>query len=152
MIPEYSLSTSTVTSSNGSTTVVPSCASFVTIFGGEMTSSYPSRRICSIKIPSCSSPRAYTVVFSPSASDFLIVSVTLLSVSAMRRLLIFDGVTSCPSWPAKGPLLAPNSMESVGGASGGVDSAFLTGFDALVSVSPTAIESGTPAKVTTSPA
>eukprot|EP00957_Ditylum_brightwellii_P184362 14042822-Ditylum_brightwellii.AAC.1 len=57
-----------------------------------------------------------------------------------------------PSFPANGKVLSPISMVKVGGLTGGVCNALLTGFDFSVRVSPTAMLSGTPARVTISPA
>ena len=117
-----------------------------------MRSSKPSRRISSIRIPSWSSPLAYMVVFSGSLSDFSAFSVTLLSVSYCRRSRTFAEDRIVPSFPERGPVFAPNSMHNVGGARGGVGMGAGTGLSFLVSVSPTAISSGTPAIVTISPA
>mmetsp|Transcript_10850 Transcript_10850/g.15994 ORF Transcript_10850/g.15994 Transcript_10850/m.15994 type:complete len:210 (-) Transcript_10850:1047-1676(-) len=149
-VPEYSESTSTVTSSKGS--ILTPSTILVKILGGEIMNSKPSRRICSMRIPSCNSPLPYTVDFSLSVSHFCTEMVTLLSVSAISLALILEDVTIVPSVPAKGPSLVPKSIQSVGGAKGGVSTGSGTGFSSPVTVSPTAISSGTPTKVTISPA
>mmetsp|Transcript_28833 Transcript_28833/g.85117 ORF Transcript_28833/g.85117 Transcript_28833/m.85117 type:complete len:231 (-) Transcript_28833:1461-2153(-) len=150
--PEYSASTSTMTSSNGSNFCPVLGQSLVTIRGGLTIISYPSRRICSMSMPICNSPRPNTTVFSGSVSDLTTVMVTLLSVSSMSRERTRLDVTIDPSFPTSGPLFAPNTHDSVGGARGGVSTGRGTGSDAEVRVSPTAMASGTPARVTMSPA
>mmetsp|Transcript_38612 Transcript_38612/g.57937 ORF Transcript_38612/g.57937 Transcript_38612/m.57937 type:complete len:206 (+) Transcript_38612:720-1337(+) len=151
-VPEYSDSTSMMTSSNGSSFSPVDSHVEVMIFGGDTVISYPSRLICSIKIPSCNSPLACTTDRSESVSDLVTLSVTLLSVSLINRSRTRELATMVPSFPANGEVLPPISMDKVGGLMGGVCNALLTGFDFSVRVSPTAMLSGTPARVTISPA
>lgn len=136
---------------SGSRTL-PSSAFLVKIRGGDMMSSNPSLLICSINIPNCNSPLPKTVVFSLTVSEFMTVIVTLLSVSANNLARIRDDVTLFPSFPANGPVLDPKSIQSVGGARGGVSTGCGTALSLSVTVSPTAMESGTPNNVTISPA
>mmetsp|Transcript_25940 Transcript_25940/g.62296 ORF Transcript_25940/g.62296 Transcript_25940/m.62296 type:complete len:275 (+) Transcript_25940:457-1281(+) len=153
-VPEYSASTSTTTSSYGSNLSPVVGHRVVSIRGGITTISYPSRLICSTSIPICSSPRPRTSVFSESDSHFSTDRVTLLSVSLTNRSLTLPLATIVPSCPLRGPLFAPKRHDSVGGASGGVSTARGTLFStsAAVRVSPTAMDSGTPVRVTMSPA
>ena len=55
------------------------------------------------------------------------MSVTILLTSSLAR--------SLTSWPAMGESLAPNSIERVGGARGGVSIADLIWFEVVVRVS-----------------
>mmetsp|Transcript_17582 Transcript_17582/g.59758 ORF Transcript_17582/g.59758 Transcript_17582/m.59758 type:complete len:201 (-) Transcript_17582:843-1445(-) len=118
MSPVYSVSTSTTTSSMGSS-ISPSSVSFMSTLGGETHSSKPSRRMASMRMPSCSSPRPWTSIDSPSPAGRM-VTVTLFSVSFTSRLWICPAV-SCvpPPLPERGPSLGPKDMEMTGGVSGG---------------------------------
>mmetsp|Transcript_6224 Transcript_6224/g.11442 ORF Transcript_6224/g.11442 Transcript_6224/m.11442 type:complete len:235 (+) Transcript_6224:358-1062(+) len=80
-VPECSLAHSITNSSTGS--IISPSTSFNTASGDEQASSYPSRRICSRRMPNCSSPRPCTCTCSEESlvSDRL----TFVSASAMSR-------------------------------------------------------------------
>ena len=79
----------------------------VTISGRPAESSKPSRRIISIKIASCSSPRPSTLKVSgePVSSTRML---TLVSSSFSSRSLRLRLVTYVPSRPANGELFTLN--------------------------------------------
>ena len=66
-----------------------------------MVSSKPSRRICSISTPSCSSPRPATSKASVSLESVILMA-TLPSASRNSRSRIWREVTFLPSRPASG--------------------------------------------------
>mmetsp|Transcript_21274 Transcript_21274/g.42181 ORF Transcript_21274/g.42181 Transcript_21274/m.42181 type:complete len:415 (+) Transcript_21274:337-1581(+) len=152
--PEYSWSTSMVTSSTGSSSCPVTLSFTVRIRGGLTQISYFSRRISSMRIPSCSSPRACTSNWSESVRLCFRMMVTLFSTSFCSRALIcelFKKVPPPPAFPLRGPSLAPKDMQMVGGVTGTVGRGSITEASAMVSDTPTA-SAGTPASITTSPA
>ena len=78
-------------------------------------SSYPSRRMFSIRMPRCSSPRPETLKASclSVSSTF---SATLLSSSLNSRSRRFRLVTYLPSLPTNGESFTLNIIVSVGGS------------------------------------
>ena len=81
--------------------------------GRETHSSMPSRRISSMRIARCSSPRPDT--FTPSARPRSSTrSATLTRNSRSSLSLIWRSVTARPSSPAKGPVLTRKNMATVG--------------------------------------
>ena len=70
-VPENSSSTSIVTSSTGSSGLPPPSAGRMTTRGRPTQSSKPSRRMVSIRMASCSSPRPATSNASVSAPDWV---------------------------------------------------------------------------------
>ena len=120
---------------------------FVTISGRLTISSKPSRRIISIRMPSCSSPRPSTLKESGEPVS-CILSETLVSSSLSRRSRRLREVTNLPSRPANGPLLTLNWIAIVGssiviGGSG-------CGFSTSQKLSPIVMP-GMPAMATISP-
>ena len=81
--------------------------------GRETWNSYPSRRIVSIRMPRCSSPRPETVWVS-GLSVSSTRSATFRSSSRYSRSRSWRLVTYFPSRPAKGPLFTMKSTEIVG--------------------------------------
>ncbi len=80
-----------------------------------MDSSYPSRRMFSIRMPRCSRPRPETL----NASLFAVsstFSATLLSSSLKSRSRRFRLVTYLPSLPTNGESFTLNIIVSVGGS------------------------------------
>ena len=110
--PEYSCGTSMVSSSIGS--VVRPCSSLCRMtFGRDTANSYPWRRICSIRMERCSSPRPLTRNVSVlSVSSTRMDTLVLTSVNSRSRRL--RDVTYLPSRPANGLSLTMNSMATVG--------------------------------------
>ena len=117
--------------------------------GRDTSSSYPSRRIVSIKIERCNSPRPETLKPScPSISSTLMP--TFVMASCCKRSRIWRDVRNRPpSRPANGPVLCEKFMEMVGSSTLMLSNA--SGFAADASVSPT-FTSSTPAIETISPA
>ena len=109
-------STSTTTSSIGSC-IFPALSFLNKTRGRETETSKPSRRIFSIKTPSCNSPRPPTSKAS-LASDSFTLMATLVSASAKRRSRIIRDVTLEPSVPANGESLTPIVIAIVGGSIG----------------------------------
>ena len=144
--PWKSSGTSMTTSSTGSRR--PLSLSRVTISGRDTCSSKPSRRIISIRIDSCSSPRPMTRICS-GVSVGSTRSETLPRSSFSRRSLIWREVTNWPSRPAIGDVLTPKIIDTVGSSTaiGGI----ALGVSALVTVSPM-VMSSMPARQTMSPA
>ena len=143
--PTQSSGISICKSSQGSY-LTPSISLIITL-GLETWSSKPSRRIFSIKIPKCNSPRPDTKKLSLVAvSTFKLTSfcVSFNSLSSILR-----AVTNLPSRPTNGDVLAPNVICRVG------SSICKTGsgktFPCSQIVSPTDI-SASPAIATISPA
>mmetsp|Transcript_4675 Transcript_4675/g.15141 ORF Transcript_4675/g.15141 Transcript_4675/m.15141 type:complete len:340 (+) Transcript_4675:918-1937(+) len=95
---------------------------------------------------SCSSPRPLTSYDSPSVVTEM---DTLFCVSRSSRSPIMADVSRVPSWPWNGDELTPNTMDSVGGSSGGLNSGATTSGDATVCVTDA---SESPASCTMSPA
>ena len=83
-------------SSTGSTVWPPIC--FVTMSGRDTCSSKPSRRIISIRIDSCSSPRPTTFICSGVSVGSTRME-TFPSSSLSSRSFIWRDVTYCPSRP-----------------------------------------------------
>ena len=115
-VPENSSSTSTTTSSIGSRSW-PFSSRFIRTRGREIESSKPSRRMVSIRTPSCNSPL-------PATSKESVVSVRemrraiLPSASLQSRSQIIREVTLSPSRPASGESLIEKVMAKVGGSIG----------------------------------
>ncbi len=143
--PVYSSGTSMVTCSTGSMRT-PSTV-LVTISGRPTLSSKPSRRIISIRTPSCISPRPSTLKLSGESVSSTRME-TLVSSSRSRRSRRLRLVTSEPSLPQKGELLTENCMAIVGSSM--TISGSGAGFSRLVMVSPMVMPS-TPAMATMSP-
>ena len=119
----------------------------VTISGLPTMSSYPSRRIISIRIESCSSPRPITLnesVLSVSSTR----NETLVSSSFCRRSRRLREVTYVPSRPANGEVFTVNCIAMVGSSIVMCGSG--AGFSASVIVSPIVMPS-TPATAMMSP-
>ena len=146
MVPRYSSGASIVSRSKGSCTL-PS-TSRVTTCGLPTVSSKPSRRICSTRIASASSPRPWTSHASgrsvgSTRSDTLPIS------SASRRSLTSRAVTLAPlTLPTSGEVLVPIVIEIAGSSTWISGSAI--GLSASASVSPM-VMSGMPAIATMSP-
>ena len=87
--------------------------SLTTISGRDTCSSNPSRRIISIRIASCNSPRPSTLNCS-GVSVGSTRSDTLPSSSFSRRSLRWRDVTYWPSLPASGEVLMPKIIDTVG--------------------------------------
>ena len=110
-VPIYSSGTSMVTSSIGSH-FSPLISEYSTV-GLEQVSSYPSRRILSIRTERCISPRPATrklSVVSPSVTR----RDTSRSSSRYRRSRRWREVTNLPSLPAKGESLTEKVISIVG--------------------------------------
>ena len=119
----------------------------VTISGRPAISSKPSRRIISIRIASCSSPRPSTLKASGEPVSSTRIE-TFVSSSFSRRSRRLRLVTYWPSRPAKGEVLTLNWMAMVGSSM--TISGSGAGFSTLVIVSPMVMPS-TPATATMSP-
>ena len=143
--PTNSSGTSTVSFSTGSISL-PSTR-LVTISGFPTMSSKPSRRIISIRIESCSSPRPITMNESVVAVSST-RKETLVSNSFCKRSRRFREVTYVPSRPANGEVFTVNSMAIVGSSIVMCGSG--AGFSASVMVSPIVMPS-TPATAIISP-
>ena len=87
--------------------------SLTTISGRDTCSSKPSRRIISIRIASCSSPRPSTLNCS-GVSVGSTRSDTLPSSSFSSRSFRWRDVTYWPSRPASGEVLMPKIIDTVG--------------------------------------
>ncbi len=111
MAPWYSEGTSTTRYSIGSC-LTPSTMRMMTS-GLETAISKPSRRMFSIRMERCSSPRPETWKVSALAV-LATLSETLVLSSRSRRSRMFLEVTSLPSRPAKGEELTMKFMERVG--------------------------------------
>ena len=111
MPPWCSSITSIVTVSNGSINW-PSSSLMITS-GRETASSKPSRRIFSIRIERCSSPRPETRNLSGS-SVCSTRKATLCTSSFSRRSKILREVTNLPSLPANGEVLTWKVIVTVG--------------------------------------
>ena len=108
--------------------------------GREAVSSKPSRRICSMRTASWSSPRPRTSNASAVSAGRTSIE-TLPRTSFSRRALIWRLVTYLPSRPASGEVLTPNVMRSVGASTSSRGSG--RGSAGSVSVSPI-VTSGRP--------
>ncbi len=146
-VPRYSSGTSMVMCSIGSWTR-PSIV-LVTTCGLPTVSSKPSRRICSTRIASASSPRPWTSQAS-GRSVGSTRSETLPTSSVSSRSLTWRAVTLwfLPPLPASGEVLIPTVIEIAGSST--VISGSGRGSSGSVSVSPIVI-SGMPATATMSP-
>ena len=116
--------------------------------GRETWISKPSRRIISMRIDSCSSPRPTTFICSGESVGSRRID-TLPSSSRSSRSVSWRDVTYCPSRPAIGDVLTPKIIETVGSsiAIGGIG----TRCSMSVIVSPI-VMSSMPARQTMSPA
>ena len=111
--PTKSTGTSMVSCSNGSSTPFgPLCRS---TSGRETSSSNPSRRICSTRMASWSSPRPRTWKASPVSVGLTSIA-GLPSTSFSRRAFSWREVRNLPSLPPIGLVLTPNVICSVGGS------------------------------------
>ena len=81
--------------------------------GRETCSSKPSRRIISMRIDSCSSPRPTTFTCSGESVGSSRID-TLPSSSRSSRSRSCRDVTYCPSRPAIGDVLTPKIIDTVG--------------------------------------
>ena len=109
--PWYSSGVSIWTRSNGSH-FTPSISLMITS-GRDTWSSYPSRRIVSIRIDKCNSPRPETVHLSGESVGSTRRDTSVCN-SAKRRSSTLRDVTCLPSRPANGELLAKKVIWSVG--------------------------------------
>ncbi len=145
--PRCSSGVSMVSSSKGSCSLPSTC--LVTTCGLPTVSSKPSRRICSTRMASASSPRPWTShasgrPMSSTRSDTLPIS------SESRRDLTMRAVSLWPlTRPTSGEVLVPMTTEMAGSSTVIVGRA--TGFSMSARVSPIMI-SGIPATATMSPA
>ena len=146
-VPENSSSTSTTTSSNGSSSC-PFSSRFIKTRGREIDSSKPSRRMVSIRTPSCNSPRPATSNESEE-SVREILRAMLPSASLHRRSQIMREVTLSPSRPASGESLIEKVMAKVGGSIGCALIDWLTSSAQMVSAT---VPLTMPATATMSPA
>src|SRR6516164_2269012 len=146
-MPACASSTSMTTSSIGSRSS-PSAARSSSTFGRDTDSSKPSRRMVSIRMPSCNSPRPATSMASFSV-DSLILSATLPSASRRSRSRITRLCTLSPSVPASGESLMRKVIAKVGGSMGCAGSGSVTSGAQIVCDT---VASGSPAIATMSPA
>ena len=114
--PLNSSSTSITTSSIGS--IFSPFSFWCIITRGRLTdNSNPSRRIVSIKIPNCNSPRPET-----SKDSLLALCVTFnaifVSASRNKRSPIIRDVNFLPDFPANGDVFTKNVIVNVGGSIG----------------------------------
>ena len=145
--PRYSSGTSMASSSYGSS-LSPLRPVLRITRGRDTWNSYPSRRIVSIRMERCSSPRPLTVHVSvESVSSTL--RATLRSSSLYSRSRSCREVTNFPSLPAKGELLTRKSTLIVGSSTAMPSSR--SGCSTSVTVSPISTPSS-PASETISPA
>ena len=107
----YSSGRLTVSCSTGSH-FIPSISLMIT-WGCPTWSSYPSRRIVSIRTDKCRTPRPYTVHTS-AFSAFSTRNAKLRSSSLVRRSAIWREVTNLPSFPKKGESLLVKVIDIVG--------------------------------------
>ena len=107
----YSSGTSTVSISYGSH-FLPSI-SLITTCGLDTWNSIPSRRIVSIRMDRCSSPRPATLNVS-AFSVSLTFSAISVSISLNRRAASLRDVTGSPSLPANGELFTIKLISRVG--------------------------------------
>ena len=128
--PWKSSATSMTRSSTGSITL-PS-TSLVTMSGRETCISNPSRRIISIRIESCSSPRPSTFICSGVSVGSTRIE-TLPSSSLSRRSLICREVTNWPSRPDIGEVLTPKIIDTVGSSMAMTGIALRCSMSAIVS-------------------
>ena len=117
--------------------------------GRETQNSSPSRRISSIRIARCSSPRPIT--FTPSERPRSSMRIaTLMRSSRCRRSFIWRSMMAVPSFPEKGPVLTRKNIDTVGSSiSRGLSAS--AGSSIFEKVSPMPISAG-PASQTISPA
>ncbi len=144
--PWNSSGTSITRSSTGS--IFRPSVSRVTISGRDTCSSKPSRRIISIRIDSCSSPRPTTFICSGNAVSSTRME-TFPSSSFASRSRMLREVTYWPSRPALGDVFTPKIIDTVGSsiAVGGIASR--SSGSAIVSPM---VMSSIPARHTMSPA
>ena len=146
-VPMYSSGTSMVVFSIGSL-ILPSMV-LVTTCGRPTVSSKPSRRICSARMASASSPRPWTSQASGRSVGSTLID-TLPMSSRSRRSLSMRAVSlwSLPSRPASGESLVPKVIEMAGSSTWMSGSGF--GSFGSTMVSPIMM-SLTPATATMSP-
>ena len=134
--PMYSSGVSICTRSNGSH-FTPSISLMITS-GRDTCNSYPSRRMFSIKIDKCNSPRPDTIHASGESVGSTLRDTSVCN-SRIRRSSILRAVTNFPSRPANGELFVKNVICNVGSSmcNTGKLSCVSTG----VTVSPTKISS-----------
>ena len=145
--PAYSLGTSTVASSIGSS-LRPS-ASFLMMTRGRPTwNSKPSRRMVSMSTERCSTPRPATSMPLLSSSSAMRMEM-LLSASRRRRSFSWRAPTISPSRPTSGLLDASKTTAMVGSSIS--MGSRRTGVSRLVTMSPMSASS-TPTTATMSPA
>ena len=116
--------------------------------GRETCISKPSRRIISIRIESCSSPRPSTFICSGVSVGSTRID-TLPSSSLSRRSLIWREVTNWPSRPDIGEVLTPKIIDTVGSSMAMTGIALRCSTSAIVSPM---VMSSIPAMQTMSPA
>ncbi len=116
--------------------------------GREIDNSKPSRRIVSIKTPSCNSPRPATSKASFSRLSRTWIA-TFPSASRNRRSPITREVTFAPSRPASGLSLTEKVIARVGGSIGSAASGAVTSGAQIVSAT---VVSASPATAMMSPA
>ena len=110
--PMNSVGTSMVSSSMGSS-ISPLGPSFMMTLGRVTANSYPSRRMVSMRIDRCSSPRPLTLKVSVvSVSSTRMDTLVLTSLNSRSRM--FRLVTYRPSRPAKGLSLTEKVISMVG--------------------------------------
>src|SRR3954447_5843313 len=143
--PMNSSGMSIATRSTGSSRL-PS-TSFVNTSGLPTVSSKPSRRISSMRIASCSSPRPCTSQASGRAVGRT-RKETLPTSSASRRCLTWLAVSRVPSVPASGLVLIPIVTDKLGSST--VVTGSGRGSSGSAMVSPI-VTSGSPASATISP-
>ena len=132
----YSSGVSICTRSNGSH-FTPSISLMITS-GRDTCNSYPSRRMFSIRIDKCNSPRPDTIHASGESVGSTLRDTSVCN-SRIRRSSILRAVTNFPSRPANGELFVKNVICNVGSSmcNTGKLSCVSTG----VTVSPTKISS-----------
>mmetsp|Transcript_25666 Transcript_25666/g.56589 ORF Transcript_25666/g.56589 Transcript_25666/m.56589 type:complete len:278 (-) Transcript_25666:1036-1869(-) len=148
--PWLLIGTSTTASSMGSV-MSPVSGSLRRITSGAPTmSSKPSRRMFSIRIPSCKVPRPLTLKLSEELPASTLTAM-LLSASRSRRFFSMVPVSFVEflHFPARGEVLTPNSITTVG-------SSTMIGGSGLGHLGSTTVSpmwtSSTPAKAQMSPA
>mmetsp|Transcript_16394 Transcript_16394/g.40041 ORF Transcript_16394/g.40041 Transcript_16394/m.40041 type:complete len:206 (-) Transcript_16394:930-1547(-) len=109
----YSSGTRTSTDSQGSSIFPVSSFSLKMTVGGPTSSSNPSRLIVSMRTVKCNCPRPETSYLSAESVSST-RRATLRSNSLKRRSRIIRLVKNFPSRPARGDLLTPRVMRTVG--------------------------------------
>ena len=112
ILPAYSLGTSTVASSIGSS-LFPFSSFLIRTRGRPTWNSNPSRRMVSIKTDRCKTPRPATSTPDLSSSSVMRIEM-LLSASFIRRSFSWRAPTMSPSRPTSGLVLASKTTAIVG--------------------------------------